>query len=90
MLGWGGPSPPVILGVVFSGFFLLLSCFGGVFWVLLVFILLLFSDCVATVLLDWLVGVVSMCFSGSFRRGEGRNVSDGVFYYLHTLSYERI
>ena len=55
--------------------------FGGVFWVLLV----LFCYCLATVLLEWLVGVVSVCFSGSFRRGEGRNVSDGFFYYPPAL-----
>ncbi len=87
VLGLGGLTlpPPVILGVVFSGFFLLLSCFGGVFWVLLV----LFCYClasIATVLLEGLVRVASVCFSGSFRRGEGRNVSDGFFYYPPALN----
>ena len=85
----GLAPPPCFFRGGFGGFFLLLLLFGGVFWVLLV----LFCYClasIATVLLEGLVGVASVCFSGSFRRGEGRNVSDGFFYYLHTLSYERI
>ena len=91
MLGLGGLTPPPLFfwgwfWRVFPVAFVVWRGFLGSFCV----VLLLFSYCIATVLLGWLVGVVSVCFSGSFRRGEGRNVSDGFFYYLHTLSYERI
>ena len=77
-VGW--PLPPVFLGGfwrVFPVAFVFWRDFLGSFGV----VLLLFSYYIATVLLEWLVGVVSVCFSGSFRRGEGRNVSDGFFYY---------
>ena len=82
--------PPVFLGVCVWGCFL---GFFVVWWVFLCYfgvVLVLFCYWIATVLLEGLVGVVSVCFLVSFRRGEGRNVSDGFFYYLHTLSYERI
>jgi len=89
VLGWGGPSPLFFWGCLWRVFpvaFVVWRGFLGSFCV----VLLLLSYCIATVLLEGLVGVVSVCFLVSFRRGEGRNVSDGFFYYLHTLSYERI
>ena len=86
--GGGGWTPLFFVVVVwgcFVGFFVVWRVFLSPFGVVLV----LFSYCMATVLLEGLVGVVSVCFSVSFRRVEGRNVSDGVFIIsLLLISYK--
>ncbi len=50
-------------GCLFGVVFWVVLLFGGFFWVFLV----LFCYCLATVLLEGLVWVVSVCFSGSFQ-----------------------
>jgi hypothetical protein len=57
-----------VLGVVFWFWVVFLVCF--------LFCLVLYGYCSATVLFEGLVGVVSGCFSGSFRCGEVFSGSD--------------
>ncbi len=60
------PTPPFLV-VSFWGCFLGFSVVWRVFWGCFDVVLLLNSYCLATVLLELLVGVVSGCFSGCFR-----------------------